>query len=143
MRSSKTRVSHCIKSSRSCSLAHGPEWACGPLWRMPISRGSATEVERTEPTRHRSVEPLAARVRHLRFKHQGFQVTVLSVELASVGASKRFQAGFTVEAHSDAPASHRTDDRLVFDTHSNALRYGRTEAKRQIATIAAIRHGAT
>lgn len=75
------------------------------------------------------------RVRHLCVLPEGFKVTVLSAELATAGKCRRFQSGVTIGSHLEAPAQTHSLKQLVFDTHVNALRYGRADAKRCIADL--------
>ena len=69
--------------------------------------------------------------------HEGFKVTVLSVELATAGKWRRFQSGFTIESQLEAslPSQPRSPQQLVIDSHANALRHGRADAKRCIADL--------
>ena len=74
------------------------------------------------------------RTRYSRFMYQGYRVTAFSVELAS-DMFRQFQAAFTIEGHAEDAACSTKPDAYVFDTHNNALRYARADAKRFIRAL--------
>ena len=74
-------------------------------------------------------------VRQLQFMHQGYQVTALSMELATTGRAKHYQAGFTMTGHAGDLQLNQANEVKVFDTHVRALRYARLDAKRFISAL--------
>ena len=71
------------------------------------------------------------RTRHLQFIYRGYRVTALFVELAT-DMFKQVQAAFTIEGHAEDSACSIEPQAHAFDTHNNALRYARADAKRFI-----------
>lgn len=81
------------------------------------------------------IAPKRTRLRHMKFMHQGYNITALSVEMATTGKPKQYQAAFTLEGHAGdsmpgMPAGHR-----VFESHAKALRWARLDAKRFVVLI--------
>jgi hypothetical protein len=79
--------------------------------------------------------PKSPRLRQLQFMHEGYSVTTLSIELATTGHPKQYQAGFIVDGHAGdsmpgMPAGHR-----IFASHVKALRWARSDARRFIVLI--------
>ena len=74
---------------------------------------------------------LHVRTRYLRFIYLEYRVTALSVELAT-DMFRQFQAAFTIEGHAEDSAGAMQPRTRAFDTHVNALRFARADAKRFI-----------